>query len=206
MEVRVKVTAKKKSALAAIAAATAATALVSTSATAAGTQDQPEAPSSQAQTSTAVPAEVAAVPAALTATELAATKKAQRFARVQALRAKLVKIARKQVGDSYSSGGTGPNSFDCSGFTQYVYRTAGGKYLPHQSYAQYRKAKKISLKNARPGDLVFYFKGGVHHVGLYIGHKTMIHAANSHTGVRKNKIFGAWYSSHFSGIGRVLPA
>ncbi len=125
---------------------------------------------------------------------------------VQRLRDRIVSIARKQVGDRYSAGASGPSSFDCSGLTRYVYRVAVGKALPHQSYAQYSRVKKISRKSARPGDLVFFFRGGAHHVGIYIGNGRMVDAAGYGKGVRVSPITGSWWSRTYSGMGRLLPA
>ena len=127
-------------------------------------------------------------------------------ARVQQVRTRIVQVARKQVGDRYSAGSSGPSAFDCSGLTRYVYKVATGKELPHQSRAQYAKVKKVSRKNARPGDLVFFFGGGAHHVGIYIGNGRMVDAAGYGKGVRVSPISGSWWSRTYSGIGRILPA
>ena len=86
-------------------------------------------------------------------------------------------VARAQIGKPYHWGSNGPNSFDCSGFTQFVWKAAGVS-LPHNSGAQYGATKHVSQKDAKPGDLVFS-RG---HVGLYIGGGQMIHAP--HTGAR----------------------
>jgi cell wall-associated NlpC family hydrolase len=61
----------------------------------------------------------------------------------------------------------------------------------------------VPLSDARPGDLVFYFGRGAHHVGLYIGNGKMVHAANPRSGVRIDNVLGPWYAQRFSGIGRV---
>lgn len=121
-------------------------------------------------------------------------------------RNRVLKVARAQLGDRYSAGATGPNAFDCSGFTRYVYKVATGKTLPHQSHSQYAVVKRISLKNAKPGDLVFFFRNGAHHVGIYIGGRKMIDAAGYGEGVRVSPITGSWWSRTYSGVGRVLPS
>ena len=120
--------------------------------------------------------------------------------------ARIVQVAKKQVGDRYSAGSSGPSAFDCSGLTRYVYKVATGKELPHQSRSQYAQVKKISRKNAKPGDLVFFFGGGAHHVGIYIGNGKMVDAAGYGKGVRVSPISGSWWSRTYSGIGRILPA
>jgi cell wall-associated NlpC family hydrolase len=127
-------------------------------------------------------------------------------AKVMAIRTKVVALAKAQIGDRYSAGATGPSAFDCSGLTKYVFKKAAGKDLPHQSHAQYAKVKKIKLRDAKPGDLVFFFGGGAHHVGIYIGHHRMIDAVGYGSGVRISPISGSWWSRTFSGVGRILPA
>ena len=82
-----------------------------------------------------------------------------------------------QVGKPYVWGATGPNSFDCSGLTQYAYKAAG-IYLTHFTGAQWNEGKAISRSEARPGDLVFFFSD-LHHVGLYLGNNQMVHAARA---------------------------
>lgn len=127
-------------------------------------------------------------------------------ARIQQVRSRIVAVAKKQVGDRYSAGSSGPSAFDCSGLTRYVYKVATGKELPHHSRSQYAKVEKVSRKNAKPGDLVFFFGGGAHHVGIYIGNGRMVDAAGHGKGVRVSPISGSWWSRTYSGIGRILPA
>ncbi len=117
--------------------------------------------------------------------------------------AKAVQYALAQVGDRYVAAAAGPNSFDCSGLTMTAWRQAGIS-LPHYSRSQYSVTRRVPLSQAQPGDLVFYFGRGTHHVGMYIGNGKMVHAANPRTGVVVSNILGPWYSSRFSGIGRVI--
>jgi len=114
-----------------------------------------------------------------------------------------VSYALAQVGDRYVAAASGPDAFDCSGLTMTAWRQAGVS-LPHYSYSQYSSTRRIPLSEAQPGDLVFYFGGGVHHVGLYIGNGKMVHAANPSSGVLVSDILGPWYNNYFSGIGRVV--
>ena len=114
-----------------------------------------------------------------------------------------VQYALAQVGDSYVAGASGPSAFDCSGLTSAAWAAAGVS-LPHYSYSQWDVTRRVSSSEAQPGDLVFYFGGGAHHVGLYIGGGRMVHAANPSRGVLISDIFGPWYGERFSGIGRVV--
>jgi len=117
--------------------------------------------------------------------------------------AKAVQYALSQVGDRYVAAASGPSAFDCSGLTMTAWRQAGVS-LPHYSRSQYSVTRRIPLSQAQPGDLVFYFGNGARHVGLYIGNGKMVHAANPRSGVLVSNILGPWYSSRFSGIGRVV--
>lgn len=132
--------------------------------------------------------------------------KAAQAAHVQQLRERIVQVAKKQVGDRYSAGSSGPHAFDCSGLTRYVYKTVLGKDLPHHSRSQYAKVKKIPKSKAKPGDLVFFFRNGAHHVGIYIGKGKMVDAVGYGKGVRVSPISGSWWSRTYSGMGRLLPA
>lgn len=127
-----------------------------------------------------------------------------KIAAVAQLRAKIVKLAKAQVGDSYRAGRTGPDAFDCSGLTSYVYKHAAGIDLPRVSYSQWRKVKRVRYRDSQPGDLVFYFRGGAHHVGIYIGNGKMVNAVNPSKGVRISPITGSWYSRAYSGMGRII--
>lgn len=88
------------------------------------------------------------------------------------------------VGNPYVYGGTSlTNGADCSGFTMSVYRKFGVS-LPHGSGAQAGCGRKVSLSQAKAGDLVFYANGGgIHHVALYIGGGRIVHAKGRAYGI-----------------------
>jgi cell wall-associated NlpC family hydrolase len=81
------------------------------------------------------------------------------------------------LGCKYSWGATGPKYFDCSGLTQYVYKHFGIN-IPRVSRDQARAGTYVEKSDLQPGDLVFfaYSSGVVHHVGIYIGNGSFIHA------------------------------
>ncbi|MCU0822003.1 MAG: C40 family peptidase, partial [Spirochaetes bacterium] len=95
-------------------------------------------------------------------------------------REKIVRTAEKYVGIKYRYGGTTLFGFDCSGFVQFIYAKHGLE-IPRGSDEQYDSARKISIRNAVPGDLVFFrINGsGVSHVGIYIGNNRFIHSPRS---------------------------
>ncbi|MFU8875352.1 NlpC/P60 family protein [Micromonospora sp. SL4-19] len=97
-----------------------------------------------------------------------------------------IKTACAQVGDPYVWGATGPNSFDCSGLTQYAYKAAGIS-LTHFTGAQWKEGRAIARADARPGDLVF-FGSDLHHVGLYLGNGLMVHAPRTGKPVQVSNI------------------
>ncbi|MGA1145946.1 MAG: C40 family peptidase [Candidatus Nanopelagicales bacterium] len=132
--------------------------------------------------------------------------KAQRTALVASMRAEVVRVARKQIGDPYRAGWAGPHAFDCGGLTQFVFRQALGMEIGRSSRIQYQGVERIPRKQARPGDLVFFFENGTHHVGIYIGGNKMIDAPNAGERVRVSPITGSWWGRNYTGMGRVLPA
>ncbi|WP_435744558.1 C40 family peptidase [Nocardioides sp. SYSU DS0663] len=110
---------------------------------------------------------------------------------------RLMRVVRRQNGDPYAWGASGPHRFDCSGLTQFVYRNAIGERLPHSSRAQVSRTRRISRGAARPGDLVFFHNGGrVYHVAVYAGRGRIWHAPGSGKRVTRAPI---WTRSHFYG-------
>jgi cell wall-associated NlpC family hydrolase len=93
--------------------------------------------------------------------------------------AKAMKVASAHT--SYVWGGNSlVNGVDCSGLVQQIYSQLGVK-VPRTTYEQAKSGKRVSVNQIRPGDLVFYNNYG--HVGIYVGHGKIVHAANSKLGV-----------------------
>ena len=108
----------------------------------------------------------------------------------------VVSYAYQFIGRPYVFGATGPDTFDCSGFTSYVYRNAVGREITRTTYTQINQGRPVSRDQLQPGDLVF--TNGVEHVGIYVGGGQMIHAARPGVGV----IVGPIYN--FSSARRIL--
>ena len=125
---------------------------------------------------------------------------------VAGLREQILTVARKQLGEPYRAGGAGPDSFDCGGFTQFVFKRALGMDIARTSRGQYQQVQRVKTKEALPGDLVFFFEGGAHHVGIYLGDGQMIDAPRPGKRISVNPISGSWWGRSFTGIGRILPA
>jgi len=87
-----------------------------------------------------------------------------------------VAFAKAQLGKPYVWGAAGPNAYDCSGLTMAAWGKAGVK-MEHGSRAQYADFPKVSRSQLQPGDLVLYYQD-MHHIGIYVGNNTIIHAAN----------------------------
>ena len=93
------------------------------------------------------------------------------------------KKAKSFLGTRYVWGATGPSKFDCSGFTQWVYRDAGIA-IPRVSRDQAKVGNYVSYENLRRGDMVFFDtkkhpQGKVTHVGIYLGNHNFIHASSA---------------------------
>lgn len=88
----------------------------------------------------------------------------------------VVAYASNFLGTPYLWGGTSPSGFDCSGFTQYVYRHFGIS-LGRTTYDQIKNGYAVSRDELQPGDLVFYGRGGSPtHMGIYVGNGMYIHS------------------------------
>lgn len=89
----------------------------------------------------------------------------------------VLKVAYAQLGDDYTWAASGPNEFDCSGYTAYCYEHGAGAYLPHSAHDQYWvTVKRLTVGQAdklKPGDLLFYNvpngRPTPNHVGIYAG-------------------------------------
>ncbi|AOV09273.1 endopeptidase Spr precursor [Sporosarcina ureilytica] len=116
----------------------------------------------------------------------------------------LYKSASSYLGVPYKYGGTTSSGFDCSGFTQAVFKN-NGISIPRTTGQQYATGQAVSKSNLQAGDLVFFKTGksGVSHVGIYIGSNNFIHASTS-KGVMISSINDPYYwGSRYVGAKRV---
>lgn len=124
----------------------------------------------------------------------------------------LVDMARQYLGARYVYGGSGPKTFDCSGFTMYLCKQFGIS-MPHSATSQWQSGKgtKIySIADMEPGDLVYFCdptrsKGkACSHCGVYIGDGEFIHASSSGKGVITSNLTSGYYNRYFVGGLRIV--
>lgn len=108
----------------------------------------------------------------------------------------IVAFAKKYLGYRYVSGGNTPSGFDCSGFTQYVYKHFGYS-LSRSSSSQAGDGVAVNKSNLQIGDIICFSGSSgskkVSHVGIYIGGGRFIHSANSRKGVITSSVDGDGY-------------
>lgn len=97
----------------------------------------------------------------------------------------IINEAYSHLGKAYVWGATGPSNFDCSGFTQYVYKKAAGIDITRTTYSQINVGRAVTRDQLQPGDLVFTHAG---HVGIYVGGGSMIHAPQTGDVVKVSSI------------------
>lgn len=111
----------------------------------------------------------------------------------------IVDTARTHMGTPYAFGTSNANSFDCSGFTHYVYKQHGIN-IPRTSVDQARAGIQVNKGNLQAGDLVIFsntYKAGPSHTGIYIENDDFIHASSS-AGVIISNLNSNYYRKHFS--------
>ena len=122
---------------------------------------------------------------------------------VSSLRTSIVATAKQHLGTRYVYGGKKPGGFDCSGFTTHVYQ-ANGIHLTGASQQQAKQGRRTNKSQLQAGDLIFFGKGKVSHVGIVAstdgGSLTVIHSTSSR-GVVIEDIAGSsyWQSRYLYG-------
>ncbi|WP_412989203.1 C40 family peptidase [Pediococcus siamensis] len=135
---------------------------------------------------------------ATTTTATAQKTKTQSYANLNSL-------LHKQLGKAYVWGAVGPDTFDCSGLTQYSYAKAFNKKLPRTAQAQYQALDHVSHADVQAGDLVFFsYSGGatIDHVGIIVkGHNQMIDAQDR--GVIQESYMASYWKPYIVGYAHV---
>lgn len=117
--------------------------------------------------------------------------------------------SKRLLGSKYVWGATGPSRFDCSGFTQSIYKDVGIS-IPRVSRHQATVGKYITFPRLKLGDMVFFdtakkYKGKVNHVGIYLSHGNFIHASSSKKKITISNFYKAkFYRKRFLWGRRVI--
>jgi hypothetical protein len=118
----------------------------------------------------------------------------------------VVDLAANLIGRPYAWGAEGPNAFDCSGLTQFVFREFDVD-LPRRAISQSKVGDRIKRRLQR-GDLVFFSsdvrRSLVTHVGIYEGAGTMIEASKRFGRVRRSDIDDEYWVERFMFARRIL--
>jgi len=125
-------------------------------------------------------------------------------------RLRVISAAQKYEHTPYRYGGLDKRGLDCSGLVYVSFQDALGVSVPRNTWGLYSMAEKITINEARPGDLVFFNttgKGNVSHVGILVGGGRFIHSASDgpSTGVIYSSLDERYWARTFAGTGRVLP-
>lgn len=115
---------------------------------------------------------------------------------------KFLEAVDEWYGTRYRFGGTTKSGIDCSAFVREVYKTAFGIDLPRTAREQF-KAAVHAVSDLQQGDLLFFnTRGGVSHVGVYIGNNKFVHASSSH-GVVVSSLDEKYYAARYLGARRM---
>ena len=124
----------------------------------------------------------------------------------------LMDEAYSHIGTPYRYGSKGPRTFDCSGFTSYVFKQQFGVFIGSSSRDQYARNMPIERNEMQRGDSVFFTgtrtRKGIGHVGIIVDADsigktfTFIHAS-SKGGVEISKSTDGYYTRRYVGVRRV---
>lgn len=118
---------------------------------------------------------------------------------------KLIETVADWLGTPYRSGANSKRGTDCSGFVTRVYKEVYGINLIHSSRSMFNQVQRVSKKEVKEGDLVFFRRGPgkpIYHVGIYLKNNKFVHSA-SNGGVRISSLKEAYYSRNYYAAGRV---
>ena len=119
---------------------------------------------------------------------------------------RLSSVAARYLGIPYRYGGMSRKGTDCSGLVCMIYREVNHAKLPHSTKRLRALGRKISLRQARAGDLIFFSRGPfgrVNHVGIYLSGKQFIHASTK-LGVIYSDLDDGYYKERFVELRRIF--
>lgn len=124
----------------------------------------------------------------------------------RSIASRLIDFGKEFLGTRYVYGGESPSGFDCSGFTQYVFKSVGIT-LPRVADDQATVGTYVDRANLQPGDLVFFKTLGssiINHAGIYIGNGQFMHASSGAGKVMISSLYEDYYSAHYATARRVI--
>jgi cell wall-associated NlpC family hydrolase len=121
----------------------------------------------------------------------------------------IIALAKSKLGDSYEPAKAGPDHFDCSGFVYYVHKENGIK-IPRSSLTQSKSGEKLTRKQIKRGDVLFFdthHRGHVNPSGIYLGEGKFIHSSSGKAyGVTISDLDKGFYKEKFLwGIRKIAP-
>ena len=111
----------------------------------------------------------------------------------------IINLAIAQMGKRYKWAATGPDTFDCSGFTSFVYKK-NGITIPRTSTEQSKVGDRVTYGNLKEGDLVFFRSpksSRISHTGIYLGSSLFIHASSAKSEVVQSRLDSGYYKENF---------
>ena len=119
---------------------------------------------------------------------------------------KLYIEAADWIGVPYRGGGDSKRGTDCSGFTHQLYRSVYRTQIARNTEDLKEQSSKVSKRNLREGDLVFFKSPGsgrkVAHVGVYLKNDKFVHASTSR-GVIVSSLNENYYTKYWLSGGRI---
>ena len=122
--------------------------------------------------------------------------------RPPSLRNRITDLARHLCGIPYRLGGDDVDGFDCSGLVSYIYGCYGIR-LPREAREQAKLKRKVSIDNARPGDILIFRIGRERHAAIYLGMDRFIHAPKGNAVVREEDLNRYWRGNLRSAINAI---
>lgn len=125
----------------------------------------------------------------------------------------IIHYAMAQRGKKYKYATFGPNTFDCSGLMYHTFNTFNIN-IGRSSRDQFLEGVKVDMKDIKPGDLVFFYRGRkskkyIGHVGMVVAvdsnkNFTFVHSSSPKYGVRLDYSTKSGYASTFVGARRII--
>ncbi|WP_338554171.1 C40 family peptidase [Paenibacillus sp. KS-LC4] len=120
----------------------------------------------------------------------------------------VIATGQRFLGVDYKFGATAgsTSSFDCSSFTQYVFKK-NGITLPRSSVSQSKVGKYVSRSSLQAGDLIFSDTnrdGVINHVSIYMGNGKLLHTYRKGIGVTISTFSGSTWDKTYVTARRVI--